>query len=724
MPAFKDFIKNKNFEEAEKIFLKEADLLWAKSDYSKLRELTESFPEDYREKQLRLTLYYHISTNIIFPYAAREKLFELIPILKTKKEFDQIAIIYTTLLINYMYYDEDNEDDLNLSDAAQKFIKTSGSELSDYKLKRLVLWINMMKWWLRSDDAKAFDISYEIEEIAQELKDSAALIILRILLSDRFYFKGQFQKALTQFEKAERLIKNHKVDEIYAPLVCYWKSDTYMLMRMFNEAKNEAEKGMALIDEKCVFHDYLKSYLFLYHVFMQNYEASERIKEEVLYGELAQDAYFRIEFMYLGEMVLAYFAGKKEKAAYYCSKILHEKDKKSFLYAWPLNVINFAEVNLYIKDYESVVSDLKSVLKVKPQSDYAFFFSAAYALLGIMHDRKKDSKTAKKYFKKMTEVFTENEVEEIPILSNTLLSEIAQKSGSECIEKLLRKRAINETVVVPLKAQQEKHTRAARHHHIEICAFGALRLSVDGAELPATVLGRQKVLYNILKILVVFHGKCLPREFVYGMLWKGYDEKSARYNLNANLYRLRKLLGKDIISVDGDNIRLCESRYWLDVDAFEENIRLGNKMIRDGQPGQALKYFQAAEDLYKDNYIENDLYTECVVSEREILKNKYLTLLFSAIKLCLDQGDYFHAFEKGQKLIQYAPFCEAAYRLLMMACALSGDRSSLAALYRKLNQLLKHEFGVGTDEKTKKLMKALKDGAVPTSVMWSNEQLI
>ncbi len=184
------------------------------------------------------------------------------------------------------------------------------------------------------------------------------------------------------------------------------------------------------------------------------------------------------------------------------------------------------------------------------------------------------------------------------------------------------------------------------------------------------------------------------------------------------------MFGKKFVMVDGNIIRLKQDRFWLDVAAFDNNIRMGKKAMRDGLIRRAIKCFQDAEDLYTGDYIENDLYNDFITIKRVSLQNKHLTLLFNSMKMSLDENDFFKALEKGKKLVRQSPCCEPAYRLLMIACALSGDHSSLKSLYNKLNQLLKLKLNIEADQKTRDLLEVLLHDEVPTSSLWEKEQLI
>jgi len=359
-----------------------------------------------------------------------------------------------------------------------------------------------------------------------------------------------------------------------------------------------------------------------------------------------------------------------------------------------------------------------------PEKEHTNLTLGAHALLSIMYDRINDRKKAEFHFKKMGEIITEAKPEEVPILNNNLLQEIAEKSKNTTLQKLLRKRTINETIDYPVSSDTVENSVRSDNHNVEIRAFGELRFFIDGKKFSSSFMERQKLILKILKLLITNYDKGVSRDVCYNIFWKGYDVKSARYNLNSNLYKIRKMFGKKFVMLDGNIIRLKQNGFWLDVAAFDNNIRIGKKAMRGGMIRQAIKCFQDAEDLYTGDYIDNDLYNDFITTERASLKNKHLNLLFNSMKMSLNENDFFKALEKGKKLILQSPSCEPGYRLLMIACALSGDHSSLKSLYNKLNRLLKLELNIEADQKTKNLLKFLLHDGVPTSSLWEKEQLI
>lgn len=229
---------------------------------------------------------------------------------------------------------------------------------------------------------------------------------------------------------------------------------------------------------------------------------------------------------------------------------------------------------------------------------------------------------------------------------------------------------------------------------------------------------------HLLNLMIINYNKGLHKEVIYDMLWKNYDIKSARNNFNVQLSHLRKILGIECINSSGNIIQLNNEKCWIDIMEFEQNIQMGKQAIQDNNFSLAIKCLQIANELYKDDFIANDLYTDFIISERNVLKKKYRYVLHASIKLYLNTGSYPEALGWARRLIQIDPDNESGYRLLMISCMFTKNRSELPKLYKQLNDHLKNEFGIEADPTTKELMGKFLRGIRPSPSMWQDEQLL
>ena len=140
---FEKAIKNKDYQTAEQLFLKEVDELCLHGEYDVIRIQTETFPEEIRNNSPLLLYYHTIATHLLFPFSARPKLCSLISEFNQKKDLDRSVTAYITLFMNYLYFDDKEYELLSLIEEVRVFIIQNGMALASHQIKLLNLWINL-----------------------------------------------------------------------------------------------------------------------------------------------------------------------------------------------------------------------------------------------------------------------------------------------------------------------------------------------------------------------------------------------------------------------------------------------------------------------------------------------------------------------------------------------------------------------------------------------------
>jgi DNA-binding SARP family transcriptional activator len=261
---------------------------------------------------------------------------------------------------------------------------------------------------------------------------------------------------------------------------------------------------------------------------------------------------------------------------------------------------------------------------------------------------------------------------------------------------------------------------------MEINTLGQLSVFVQGKEISADLLGGQKRVMDLLKLLIVYRKNGVMKERIYELFWPRYSYKSARDNLNTIIYRLRKLLNDkgNFLSTDVNSIRFKENSVITDIDRFLEYINLGTEAERNGNHEVSVKMFTSAVALYKGDFLESDLYYDFIRDERENLKSKFRNLLFRMIILSLNSADFREALEWSKRLIEADPLCEPAYRMIMIASSAVGNKSEIPRLFDKLNKKLQAYYKITADERTVNLKEKLISGTIPDESMWRDETII
>jgi two-component SAPR family response regulator len=100
-------------------------------------------------------------------------------------------------------------------------------------------------------------------------------------------------------------------------------------------------------------------------------------------------------------------------------------------------------------------------------------------------------------------------------------------------------------------------------------------------------------------------------------LWPESDLKRARWSLNSAVHALRKLLGgclsdlpaPETVLFEGGRYRLSSSiGLSTDIDEFDSRCERGRRLEKAGQAPEAIAEYEKAVELYRDDYLIEDLY--------------------------------------------------------------------------------------------------------------------
>jgi DNA-binding SARP family transcriptional activator len=101
-----------------------------------------------------------------------------------------------------------------------------------------------------------------------------------------------------------------------------------------------------------------------------------------------------------------------------------------------------------------------------------------------------------------------------------------------------------------------------------------------------------------------------------GWLWPESNLKKARWSLNSAIYGLRKLLAnwphladcpKHLLLEDGRYRLTPAVRVQTDVDEFDAHFELGRRLEREGRTQEAAEEYERAVQLYRGDYLIDDL---------------------------------------------------------------------------------------------------------------------
>jgi DNA-binding SARP family transcriptional activator len=246
---------------------------------------------------------------------------------------------------------------------------------------------------------------------------------------------------------------------------------------------------------------------------------------------------------------------------------------------------------------------------------------------------------------------------------------------------------------------------------IQIRCFGRFELSREGFTVRHW---RRRSAERLLKFLLV-SGRRAHRDVVLDALWPDVPSKSSIPGLRVTLHALRKAVAQvapgcepiELIRAEGDTYVLNTAGVWVDADAFDEHYSAGLRFERLHQLEAAVRQYAAAEALYRDDFLVEDLYEDWAIFPREELKDKYLLVLTRLAQFSMAAMDLDGCIRRSHALLAKEPCREDAYLRLMQCYARLGQRGSALRWYQICERTLRQELDVSPSEETRRLYREI-----------------
>jgi DNA-binding SARP family transcriptional activator len=245
--------------------------------------------------------------------------------------------------------------------------------------------------------------------------------------------------------------------------------------------------------------------------------------------------------------------------------------------------------------------------------------------------------------------------------------------------------------------------------------FGHFEMLCDGETM---LLGRNGKALTILKYLLANRTRPVSQDHLMGWLWPESNLKKARWSLNSAIHGLRKLLSGCSSSVSMNFVFLEDGYYRLsqgvrvttDVDDFDRHHEQGRRLEKDLLMREAATEYEKAIELYRGEYLIEDLYEDWTMVERERLANAYIDILGRLAVHYMKVEQHQESIRACYRVLEKDRSHEDSYRLLMQCYACLGLRARALHQYRMCERILGHEYGTSPSPETRSLyLKLLRD---------------
>lgn len=231
-------------------------------------------------------------------------------------------------------------------------------------------------------------------------------------------------------------------------------------------------------------------------------------------------------------------------------------------------------------------------------------------------------------------------------------------------------------------------------------------------------LGRNLRAVAVFKRLLAQSPQPVSQEALMGWLWPESSPRKARWSLNSAVYALRGVLSERMavdlsgcVVLDGGRYHLSSGlRISSDVRDFDARHERGRLLERSGEIEEAIGEYERAVELYRDDYLIEDLYEDWTMIERERLTSGYVNMLERLSDYYLDDGQLQKSIELCYRILHKDPYHEESYRRLMRCYSRLGLRSRAAQQYELCRRMLGRLYGMTPGEETQDLQERILRG--------------
>ena len=163
-------------------------------------------------------------------------------------------------------------------------------------------------------------------------------------------------------------------------------------------------------------------------------------------------------------------------------------------------------------------------------------------------------------------------------------------------------------------------------------------------------------------------------------------------------------MGKSCLkTVDGGYLFQPDESCWLEVDEFQTRILEGARYQESGQQRAAILAYEQARQLYRGDFLAEDLYADWAFAAREHYHERFVTLLIELAESYAQQGRYRLALMRAQAAQARDPLREGIYERLMLYHYYAGERPQALGTFERCRQVLAAELAVEPLESTRQL---------------------
>ena len=210
----------------------------------------------------------------------------------------------------------------------------------------------------------------------------------------------------------------------------------------------------------------------------------------------------------------------------------------------------------------------------------------------------------------------------------------------------------------------------------------------------------------LLKALITRGADNVPSDLLIEDLWPDVSSDDGKQNLKVVLHRLRKTLGavtrkgSPYVWYKNNRISLNRSLIRLDIDEFLSFYNRARRAEQARDIKGSIAFGNFAIELYKGDYLDDELYVPWTILKREEIRALYIDILRRTAAQYENHGSSRKSIDLYKLILKSDPTMEEAYQKLMLAYSKLAMKSNAIKVYEECREALDKELGVAPDKLT------------------------
>lgn len=239
---------------------------------------------------------------------------------------------------------------------------------------------------------------------------------------------------------------------------------------------------------------------------------------------------------------------------------------------------------------------------------------------------------------------------------------------------------------------------------LRVYTLGKFSIIKGGAPLKFSGKAQQRPL-DLLRIIISYGGKGISKDRVSEALWPDAEGDKGHRSFTTTLHRLRKLIGKDTVSLSDSKLSLNWKNVWIDVNEFE---KLLTRAAVGDESEHIYRDVENALSLYNGYFLREEE-QPWVITKREQLRNKLLGTLNHCGSILRKNNMFDRAEILYKRALEVDEVAEEAYQGLLLTYKAQNKRAEAISVYLQCRKILMAKMQVSPSPETESIYLSLQE---------------